>query len=104
MSLESGNEALEVEQWSKRRNPKEEKEGVFIPTSPELAIGGFLWPGRVTRLPPVPSRVARPLVPVDPVGLEGKGLTTKGPILVFLKIFLDFSILEKMREDHKKHL
>jgi hypothetical protein len=58
----------------------------------------------VTRLLTEPSWVARPLVPVDPVGLEGKGLTTKGMILVFLKIFLDFSLLEKMREDHKKHL
>jgi hypothetical protein len=48
MSLESGKEALEVEQWSRRRNPKEEEEGVFIPTSPELAVGGFLRPGRVT--------------------------------------------------------
>jgi hypothetical protein len=47
--------------------------------------------------------VARPLVPVDPVGLEGEGLTIKGLILVFLKIFLEFSLLEKMREDHKKH-
>jgi hypothetical protein len=104
MSLESGNEALEVERWSRRRNPKEEEEGVFIPTSPELAVGGFLRPGRVTRLPPVPSRVAQPLMPVDPVGLEGEGLITKGLILVFRKIFLGFALLEKMREDHKKHL
>jgi hypothetical protein len=56
-----------------RWNPKEEEEGVFIPTPPELAIGGFLRPGRVTRLPPVPSWVARPLVPVDPVRLEELG-------------------------------
>jgi hypothetical protein len=48
MSLESGNEALEVEQWSRRRNPKEEEEGAFIPTSPELAVGSFLRPGQVT--------------------------------------------------------
>jgi hypothetical protein len=101
MSLERGNEALEVEQWSKRRNPKE---GAFIPTSPELAVEGFLRPCRVTRLPPVPSRVARPLVTVDPVRLEGEGLTAKGLNLDFLKIFLGFSLLEKMREDHKKHL
>jgi hypothetical protein len=89
MSLESGNEALEVDQWSRRRNLKEEEEGVFISPSLELAVGGSLTE---------PSWVARPLVPVDPVGLEGKGLTTKGLILVFLKIFLDFSLLEKMRE------
>jgi hypothetical protein len=43
-------------------------------------------------------------MPVDPVGLEGEGLTTEGLILVFLKISLGFSLLEKMREDHKKHL
>jgi hypothetical protein len=92
-----------VKQWKGRRNPKEEEEGVFIPTPPELAVGGFLRPDRVTRLPPVPSRVARPLVPVDPVGLEGEGLTTKGLIFVFLMFFLGFSLLEKMREDHKKH-
>jgi hypothetical protein len=103
MSLERGNEALGVRQWRGRRDPKEEEEGVFITPSPELAVGGSLRPGRVTRLPPVPSRVARPLVSVDPVGLEGEGLTTKGLILVFLKIFLGFSLLEKMREDHKKH-
>jgi hypothetical protein len=72
MSLERGNEPLGVKQWSGRRNPKEEEEGVFVPTSLELAVGGFLRPGRVTRLPPVPSRVARPLVRVDPVGLEGR--------------------------------
>jgi hypothetical protein len=48
--------------------------------------------------------VARPLVPVDPVGLEGEGLTAKGLFLFFLKNFLGFSLLEKMREDHKKHL
>jgi hypothetical protein len=48
MSLESGNEALEVEEWSGKRNPKEE-EGVFITPSPELAVGGFQRPGRVTR-------------------------------------------------------
>jgi hypothetical protein len=93
-----------VKQWREKRNPKEEEEGVFIPTSPELAVGGILRPGRVTRLPPVPFRVTRPLVPVDPVGLEGESLTTKGLFLVFLKIFLGFSLLEKMREDHKEHL
>jgi hypothetical protein len=49
MSWERGNEAWEVKQWSGRRNPKEEEEGVFIPTSPEIAVGGFLRPGRVTR-------------------------------------------------------
>jgi hypothetical protein len=49
MSLESVNEALEVEQWSRRRNPKEEEEGVFITPSPELAVRGSLRPGRVTR-------------------------------------------------------
>jgi hypothetical protein len=49
MSLENGNEALEVEQWSRRWNPKEEEEGVFITPSPELAVGGSLRPGRVTR-------------------------------------------------------
>jgi hypothetical protein len=49
MSLERGSEALGVEQWRGRRNPKEEEEGVFIPTSPELAVGGFPRPGRVTR-------------------------------------------------------
>jgi hypothetical protein len=69
-----------------------------------LTVGGILRPGRVTRLPPVPFRVARPLVPVDPVGLEGERLTTKGLFLVFLKVFLGFSLLEKMREDHKEHL
>jgi hypothetical protein len=73
MSWERGIKDLEVEQWSGRWNPKEEEEGVFIPPSLELAVGGFLRPGRVTRLPPVPSRVARPLVPVDPVRLEGEG-------------------------------
>jgi hypothetical protein len=79
--------------------------------SPELAVGAPCglagspgMGGRVTRLPPVPYRVAWPLVPVDPVGLEEEGLTTEGLILVFLKIFLGFSLLEKMREDHKKHL
>jgi hypothetical protein len=49
-SWERGIEALEVCQWSGRRNPKEEEEGVFIPIPPELAVGGFLRPGRVTRL------------------------------------------------------
>jgi hypothetical protein len=43
-------------------------------------------------------------MPVDPVELEGEDLTTKGLILVFRKIFLGFSLVEKMREDHKKHL
>jgi hypothetical protein len=60
--------------------------------------------GRVTRLPPAPFRVARPLVPVDPVGLEEKRINKKGLILIFLKVFLGFSLLEKMRKDHKKHL
>jgi hypothetical protein len=32
---------------------------------------------------------------VDPVGLEGKSLTTKGLFLVFLKIFLGFFTLRK---------
>jgi hypothetical protein len=40
-------------------------------------------------------------MPVDPVGLEGEGLTTKGLILVFLKIFLGFSLLEKMRRSQE---
>jgi hypothetical protein len=73
-----------VKQWSGRRNPKEEEEGVFIPTSPELAVGGFLRPGRVTRHgwpghPPPSSTVpvARPLVPVDPVGVEGEGSSSQ---------------------------
>jgi hypothetical protein len=86
-----------VKQWREKRNTKEEEEGVFIPTSPELSIGGILRPGRVTRhgwpvtrLPPVPFRVARPLVPVDPVGLERERLTTKGLFLVFQNIFLGF--------------
>jgi hypothetical protein len=48
--------------------------------------------------------VARPLVPVDPVGLEGKGFNKNGLILIFLKVFLGFSLLEKMRKDHKRHL
>jgi hypothetical protein len=48
--------------------------------------------------------VAWPLVPVDPVGLEEECLSSKGLIFVFLKIFLGFSLLEKIREDHKKHL
>jgi hypothetical protein len=48
--------------------------------------------------------VARPLVPVDPLWLEGEGLSTEALILVFLKIFLGFSLLEKIREDHKKNL
>jgi hypothetical protein len=39
MSWERGIEALEVEQWSGRGNPKEEEEGVFIPPPPELAVG-----------------------------------------------------------------
>jgi hypothetical protein len=29
--------------------PKEEEEGIFITPSPELAVGGSLRPGRVTR-------------------------------------------------------
>jgi hypothetical protein len=48
--------------------------------------------------------VARPLVPVDPVGLEGERFHKKGLLLIFLKVFLGFSLLEKMRIDHKKHL
>jgi hypothetical protein len=40
-------------------------------------------------------------MPVDPVGLEGEGLTTKGLILVFLKIFLGFSLLENMRRSQE---
>jgi hypothetical protein len=48
--------------------------------------------------------VARPLVPVDPVGLEGKGFNKRVLFLNFLKVFLGFSLLEKMRKDHKKHL
>jgi hypothetical protein len=71
---------LEVEQWSGRRNPKEEEEGVFIPPSLDLAIGAPCdlagspgTGGRVTRLLTEPTRVARPLVPIDPVGLEEGG-------------------------------
>jgi hypothetical protein len=45
MSWERGIEALEVKQWSGRRNPKEGEEGVFIPGLPE----GCLRPGRVPR-------------------------------------------------------
>jgi hypothetical protein len=60
--------------------------------------------GRVTRLPPARFRVARPLVPVDPVGLEGKRFNKKVLFLNFLKVFLGFSLLEKIRKDHKKHL
>jgi hypothetical protein len=48
--------------------------------------------------------VARPLVSVDPVGLEGERFNKKGLFLIFLKVFLGFSLLEKMRKDHKKHL
>jgi hypothetical protein len=48
--------------------------------------------------------VARPLVPVDPVGLEGERFNKKGLFLIFLKVFLGFSLLEKMRKDHKKPL
>jgi hypothetical protein len=43
-------------------------------------------------------------MPVDPVGLEGESLTTKGLFLVFLNNFLGFSLLEKKREDHNEHL
>jgi hypothetical protein len=43
-------------------------------------------------------------VPVDPVGLEGESFNKKGLFLIFLKVFLGFSLLEKMRKDHKKHL
>jgi hypothetical protein len=93
-----------VQQWRRRRNPKEEEEGVYIPTSPDLTVGGNLRPGRVTRLPPALFRVAQPLVPVDPVELEGESLYKKGLFLIFLKVFLGFSLLEKMREDHKEHL
>jgi hypothetical protein len=49
MIWERGIQALEVEQWSGRRNHKEEEEGKFISPSPELAVGGFLRPGQVTR-------------------------------------------------------
>jgi hypothetical protein len=38
-------------------------------------------------------------VPVDPVRLEELGQATKRLILVFLMIFLGFSLLEKRRED-----
>jgi hypothetical protein len=48
--------------------------------------------------------VARPLVPVDPVGLEGERFNKKGLFLIFLKVFLGFSLLKKMRKDHKRHL
>jgi hypothetical protein len=72
-SWERGIEALEVCQWWRGQNPREEEEGVFIPIPPELAVGGSLRPGRVTRLPPVLSRVARPIMSVDPVRLEKQG-------------------------------
>jgi hypothetical protein len=78
MSWERGNEAWEVKQWSGRRIPKEEEEGVFITPSPELAVGGSLRPGRVTRLLTEPSRVTRPLVSVDPVGMQGKETKAEG--------------------------
>jgi hypothetical protein len=59
-SWERGIEALEVFQWKGRRNPIEEEEGVFIPTPPELAVGGCLRPGWVTQHGwpghPAPSR------------------------------------------------
>jgi hypothetical protein len=48
--------------------------------------------------------VARPLVPVDPVGLEEERINKRGLFLNYLKVFLGFSLLEKMRKDHKKHL
>jgi hypothetical protein len=48
--------------------------------------------------------VARPLVPVDPVGLEEERFNKRGLFLNYLKVFLGFSLLEKMRKDHKKHL
>jgi hypothetical protein len=102
MSLERGNEALGVEQWRGRQNSKEEEERVFIPTPPELDVG--LRPGRVIRLLTEPTRVARPLVLVDPVGLQGVGRSSLRLERIFLNVFLGFSLLEKMREDHKRHL
>jgi hypothetical protein len=84
---------------------------IYIPTSPDLTVGGILRPGRVTRHgwpghPPPSSTV--PGGPatraVDPVGLEGESLNTKGPFFIFLKVFLGFSLLEMMRGDHKEHL
>jgi hypothetical protein len=48
--------------------------------------------------------VARPLVPVDRVGLEGERFNKRGLFLIFLTVFLGFSLLENMRKDHKKHL
>jgi hypothetical protein len=38
------------------------KKEYLYPLPPGLAVGGCLRPGRVTRLPPEPSRVARPLM------------------------------------------
>jgi hypothetical protein len=82
--LGRGFEALEVFQWWESQNPREEEEGVFIPIPPKLAVGGPCGlagspdtGGWVTRLPPVPSRVARPLMPVDPVRPEEQGYATK---------------------------
>jgi hypothetical protein len=39
--------------------------------------------------------VARPLVQVDPVGLEGERFNKKGLFLIFLKVFLCFFTLRK---------
>jgi hypothetical protein len=39
--------------------------------------------------------VARPLVQVDPVGLEGESLITKGLLFIFLKVFIGFFTLRK---------
>jgi hypothetical protein len=68
-----------VFQWCGRWNPREEQ-GVFIPTPPELAFGGCLRLGRVTRLPPEPSRVTRPHMPIDPIFASAFRLEEKGEI------------------------
>jgi hypothetical protein len=39
--------------------------------------------------------VARPLVPVDPVGLEGESFNKNGLFLIFLKVFSRFFTLRK---------
>jgi hypothetical protein len=53
---------------------RERRKKVYkYPSSPELAVMWLLQPGRVTRLSPEPTRVARPLMPVHPVRLGEQG-------------------------------